>query len=90
MIHKGTECDWCIGQPKRHHSEFLGPISCDVRYLQFIPHLDLHLVVLTPQVQQGQDLCTTESVKELINIGYKIFVLHCDLVQHLLVNTWSQ
>jgi hypothetical protein len=45
VIHESVECGRCVGEPKRHHQEFIRAIPCVTNSLFFIPFRNSNLVI---------------------------------------------
>src|SRR4051812_23899804 len=66
------------------------PVASAERGLLDVIFVDANLVISPMQVDLSEDLGTEESVSEVIDEGNQESVLDCDVVQCMIVNTYSK
>src|SRR5882672_4145106 len=90
MIHKGLKHSGGIGESHGHNQEFERAISGVKGCLPLVASGDVHIVVVSTQVELGVDLGTSELVKEVGDKRDWVLILPGELVEVPKVDTESQ
>jgi hypothetical protein len=89
-VHQVHELCRSIGESKRHNQILVQPVPSGEGSLRNIFQTDLDLMITRMEIDLGKDFSTGKLIKENVNAGQWIFVLHGDGIQRSVVNTYPQ
>lgn len=69
VIHEALEGCWCVSEAKRHDQHLVEAIACLECRFPFVAFSYPHVVVTGSKVELGEDLCTLQSVCDLLGEG---------------------
>ncbi len=81
----GAKC----GESKRHHRELIW-LYCATSSLFFIPSSNSNLVIARAQVNPTKHFGSRKSIKQVSNPRQWVSILHCHLVESIIIHTHPQ
>ena len=89
-MHEVHECRWRIRQSKGHHHQLKVPVMRPERCLRDICLHNPQLMVTSAKVYLGEDSCSSQLIKQVINPRQWILILDRNPVQLSVVNAQSK
>src|SRR5258708_6667884 len=85
VIHHCLEGSWQVAQSKEHDKQLKESSVHGEGHLPFIPFLQSDIVEAPTEVQGGEPFCITQPGEHIRDQWKQVGVLHCDLIQLLIV-----
>jgi hypothetical protein len=89
-VHHIHEVCGDIGQPERHHQLLIKTISGGESSLGDIFFMDLDLMITRSKINLRKYLCSYHLIKQEINTGQWILVLHSHRIEWSVIDTHTQ